>query len=451
METARSRRLAFYGIRSLIWAQVLWICAGFRPEIASAYPIEVCRNVLRSLGTSESGGAPLIRPERRLTLEFLKGEPVVLDTPIFRQWKSATSKQTSFVGSEESEMYERVAVAASRALFAERGIAVTEIQMGKRGETAFKILPGEDSTLNQLASEFGRDLPGIRLVYAPSFLMRGTHAFFSENDAALGISHEMLATGVADESFHHEAVIHAAHDRARRKGILDPLNPYAGLIGSEVGRVIVKTHGGYGRRQTFEEVEAYVESVVLLAEKLTWYIGRKLSSGESRAVEELLGSIRYVASTGLDVSVGTIDLASRALSVQAWKTDSGWKPVRDFPGQWSRALLIDSYTSEVANRWTVHKDGAEIRWRISPQNGKEPSVTAEDLQASLRSAKEIAERMVKPYQKVRDSIAWSIERADVGQTNLGAVVRASRELDETFYLWKKVSSSTSIPLLFDGK
>lgn len=369
-------------------------------------------------------------------------------TVAFEQWETAALRETRYISAEAALELESQAIEATRNLLAERRIQFAEKYLKDATHPTFHLLPVGNMFLNRLSEKLVRDLPGVQLVYSPTALMRGSAGFFSENDSAIGISHGMFARGAADETFHHE-VIHAAHFLGRKGGELDPLNPYAKLLVREPGRSIGKSRKGYTHLQTFEEIEAYVESVAIDSMRLQAYVGRRLSHAEWDQAEDILNAIYFQCDTGIEVGRQTRELATVASSAKAWATDSGWVAIPERPSFWRRTLRLDAYTAELAGQWTLHPEGTEFVWRISAPT--KPAIGPDELRAMLEKSLLAANLIEGGFAQIKSQIFWMIERADARKSKLQAVIDAADELDRLFHAWKRNHGVIGVPTLFDGR
>jgi len=369
--------------------------------------------------------------------------------PDLETWRYAVNRELQFQSPERQSELVNEALRLSEELLNSQGTRYRRVTIQDSTFEALQILPFSDtvaSPLNRLAFEASQKLSGLIIVYAPGVLMRGTAGFYSPKEHLMGISHLMLETNAPDSTFDHE-IIHTSHALSRSVGILDPLSPAAKVISSD--RLIrLSPHSrGYTRLQTFEEIEAHVESLRSLQRILP---RRNPSPQEVREWEEVLDQIYHTADEGEGIALASADLAKRAMQKMKDSPDAlEWEHLRDSPINEADLQIIRLRLNGASHRLTADKltDTVELYWEIapSPRTGKLPS--RQQLISSLEKAIQISELILKEFAQVKSSMYWLIERVDGRQTDVNKVHQSIASIVQRFDQWKKANSITPVKQL----
>lgn len=371
---------------------------------------------------------------RVLLVAFLASHLSFADDALEREWRWKASRSIRFAPRERAEIYVREALEATEAYLRSRTVAFRRIEMVNSAFPALELTPDPSlsaSPLNQVAERVRLGFSGARMIYSPGDLMAGAEGFFSPRDLALGISNEMLELQAPDSIFCHES-IHASHFVSRLEGVLDPLSAVARVVSNESGLAVSGYAGGYRRLQTFEEVEAHVETIVRQAKLLEQAPREKTLTAIYRNAEESGSLVR-----------ATADIALRAAVVLRGGQVGSWIPGDDV--LWSWTVRLPAIRRGFASSVEEIPDGMQVRWEVAGQAaGQGPRYTADDLASMLDAAAELSRQLEAPLRQVQESMYWMIERADLPRTDVPRVLVAVERVRGVLAEWKARHSRTTI-------
>jgi len=361
-------------------------------------------------------------------------------------WKYAVTRQLQFQSAERQSEIVNEALRLTEDLLHAQGTTYRRVTIQDSSFEAIQILPIAEaggSPLNHLAFKASQKLSDLVIIYAPGVLMRGTAGFYSPKEHLMGISNLMIETQAPDSTFDHE-IIHVSHALARSEGVLDPLSPAARVTSSDRLIRLSPQSKGYSRLQTFEEIEAHVESLRSLKQTLS----RSIPNPQAmREWEQVLDQIYHTSEEGEAVARATADLANRAIQKITERPETlEWEHLRDSPINGVDLQIIRLRLDGASHRLTLEqlKDTVEFYWEISPSSrtGKLPS--RQQLTSSLQKAIQVSDLIQKEFALVKGSMFWLIERVDGRRTDPIKVHQAIDSITQKFDQWKKINSATPV-------
>jgi hypothetical protein len=372
-----------------------------------------------------------------------------LESIELRYWKRIMALDIQSLPPKKVNDAFRESVLATQNLLNHQGTRFSMARLGTEQVAGFVILPDEKGKpLNQLAFAFEKHFPEWKLVYSPVHSLRGSNGFFIENARQMGLSNRAIEMQSSEPTFVFNRV-HIAHYQARLTGVIDPLSPFALIkrdLRSDKGVSIHPFFTSDTKRARFQDLEARVASLKWLHAFLRKAIA---ASSSVEAIEGIMKLILKETAAGAESVLQIRDLAERASSPDALRTDSGWKRTSSVStwAIWTRGLRLSAFRQRTDSGWEELAESVDFFWDVRAIRRSEPRVGMNQLLALLRKA-ESATDAVSP---VLDSLKRSSSDFITAPTQAArrASLRRALEdleaLEKAFDQWKLRNSKVSVP------